>query len=352
MKTKLAVLFVLISCIIPSFIYADIVISGATDTTVEAVDENGAVVSFTPTAADAEFPDATIDMSCDPASGSTFAIGTTTVTCTASHATSSVQAQFTVTVTEVPDPEPEPEVEPLVLSGSIDLKNGCDVTDDTGAVHVFPAADSASEYLVICALQQALETGIVTVIDFDDFGFGLFVANFNDFEIPENTYWQLRVNDISSNVGATEAILNVGDTVSFVLTAFDPDTFVETTLDSSVTLTINALTDTYNNIVLPNRCTVTVGDETQDYPVDDSPSDYLGICALAVAKEDGIITDYELVEFEGFGLFADSVNGIKDPDTSFWALYYNNVFEECRGGIIVRLVLGESMSLLLIYLFL
>jgi HYR domain len=59
-------------------------------------------VTYTPpTAADADDPEPPA-VSCVPASGSTFPIGTTTVTCTATDADDSnspVHAQFTVTVT-------------------------------------------------------------------------------------------------------------------------------------------------------------------------------------------------------------------------------------------------------------
>ncbi len=70
--------------------------------TIDATGPQGAVVTYTPpTAADADDPEPPA-VSCVPASGSTFPIGTTTVTCTATDADDSnspVHAQFTVTVT-------------------------------------------------------------------------------------------------------------------------------------------------------------------------------------------------------------------------------------------------------------
>ena len=71
------------------------------DMTVDATGSAGAVVSYTPPTATDEGGE-TPTVGCVPASGSTFAIGTTTVTCTATDAddlNSPVHATFTVTVT-------------------------------------------------------------------------------------------------------------------------------------------------------------------------------------------------------------------------------------------------------------
>ena len=65
--------------------------------TVNATGAGGAVVQFFPTAADAADPSP--DVSCTPASGSWFAVGTTCVSCTATDASGNVaQASFQVTV--------------------------------------------------------------------------------------------------------------------------------------------------------------------------------------------------------------------------------------------------------------
>ncbi len=111
---------------------------------------------------------------------------------------------------------------------NVDVPNGCTVTDTAGVQHVFPKDDSPSDYLGVCALAEALAKGYVSDVDFVDFGFGLFVDNLNNIAKPENTYWQLRLNDVGSNVGVTDMSLSVGDTMLFVLTAFDPITFAET----------------------------------------------------------------------------------------------------------------------------
>lgn len=65
--------------------------------TVNATSPSGAVVSYVVTATDAVDPSPTV--SCAPASGSSFSIGTTVVTCTATDASgNSSQASFSVTV--------------------------------------------------------------------------------------------------------------------------------------------------------------------------------------------------------------------------------------------------------------
>lgn len=73
-----------------------------TDITVDATSSQGAVVTYTaPTATDED--GSSPPVTCSPASGSTFAIGTTTVTCTASDSgdtNSPVSARFKVTVND------------------------------------------------------------------------------------------------------------------------------------------------------------------------------------------------------------------------------------------------------------
>jgi hypothetical protein len=72
------------------------------DRTVAATSPAGAVVTYTnPTATDDQ--DGVVAVTCSPASGSTFPIGTTTVTCTTSdRAGNTATASFRVTVTKVP----------------------------------------------------------------------------------------------------------------------------------------------------------------------------------------------------------------------------------------------------------
>jgi len=80
----------------------DLAITGVpADITTNATSSAGAVVTYTsPTAIDEASDNAAATVSCAPVSGSTFAIGTTTITCTASDAddTPSTVSQFNVTV--------------------------------------------------------------------------------------------------------------------------------------------------------------------------------------------------------------------------------------------------------------
>jgi hypothetical protein len=107
--------------------------------TVNATDSTGAVVTYAaPTAVDELDFTSTASVSCAPASGSTFAIGTTTVTCTATDIDdTSAAATFTVTVNDAD----------LALTG-MPANITADATGPGGAVVTYAApaaADEASE---------------------------------------------------------------------------------------------------------------------------------------------------------------------------------------------------------------
>ena len=69
------------------------------DMTVEATGAGGAEVTFEVTAVDAT------SVTCSPASGSTFPLGSTTVTCTATNASGSTSDSFVITVEDTTGPE-------------------------------------------------------------------------------------------------------------------------------------------------------------------------------------------------------------------------------------------------------
>ncbi len=149
---------------------------------------------------------------------------------------------------EVEEEFVEEEAEPLFLvTESIVLPNGCILEDASGGTHIFPISTFA-EYLAICALAEALEEGFVDSIEFADFGFGLFVNSVNEIT-EENAYWQLQKNGVSASVGVSDLVLEVGDVVSLVLTAFDPVTFEETLLNSRLDLTVLSLDPSFNSPV-------------------------------------------------------------------------------------------------------
>lgn len=98
------------------------------------------------------------------------------------------------------------------------------------------------------------------------------------------------------------------------------------------------------SIVLSDNCSVNDLDgDTHLFPQEGSPSKYLGICALRDAQVEGIVDDFEMIEYS-FGLFVDSINNIKDPTTSYWALYLNDEYE-MRGLTTLPLKAGDKMSL-------
>ncbi|MCX6753766.1 MAG: terpene cyclase/mutase family protein [Candidatus Nomurabacteria bacterium] len=97
------------------------------------------------------------------------------------------------------------------------------------------------------------------------------------------------------------------------------------------------------NISLPDNCSIKdTNDKTHIFPEESSSSKFLGICALEEAKKQGAIDDFKIVEYP-FGLFIDSINNLKS-DTSYWALYLNDIYEE-RGLTILPLLSGDKMSL-------
>lgn len=97
---------------------------------VEATGSGGAVVTYTATATDAV--DGSVSVNCDPDSGSTFALGTTTVNCSATDAAgNTANGSFTVTVEDTTAPT-------LTLPDNITT----DATSASGAVVIYTATAS------------------------------------------------------------------------------------------------------------------------------------------------------------------------------------------------------------------
>ena len=117
------------------------------DFSVEATGLNGAVVTYTATASDPD--DAVSFQSCSPASGSTFALGLTTVNCTATDTHSNTgTANFNVTVVDTTPPAltlpANITVPPQDISGALVIftASATDVVDGTVPVSCVPASGS------------------------------------------------------------------------------------------------------------------------------------------------------------------------------------------------------------------
>src|SRR3989344_1958039 len=106
------------------------------------------------------------------------------------------------------------------------------------------------------------------------------------------------------------------------------------------------------NIILKDGCEVEDTDgNTHVFPQDDSPSEYLAVCALTEALEQSVINDFELVNNSDFGLYVQSINGMEPGATEFWALYLNGEFAGCGIGClaisendILSLILTDWMT--------
>src|SRR3989338_1464046 len=99
------------------------------------------------------------------------------------------------------------------------------------------------------------------------------------------------------------------------------------------------------DVMLANGCEVTDADGiTHHFPEDSSPSDFLGICALVAAQEAESIESFEVINHPSFGLFVDSVNGIRG-DGAFWALWRNDEFADCGIGCLA-LAQDDTLSLI------
>ena len=124
--------------------------------TVDATSSSGAVVTYaTPTAFDEVGDSPAPAVSCSPASGSTFAVGTTTVTCTGSSADDSpatVSAAFTVTV-----------LVDLNLAASVSPSTATTGTLVTGSVSLTNTGSVSRTVTVILAFTYDSPSGAKTV---------------------------------------------------------------------------------------------------------------------------------------------------------------------------------------------
>ncbi len=192
------------------------------DVTAEAANVNGATVTYTnPTATDAADPNP--EVSCTPTSGSTFALGDTTVTCTATDATgNTASSTFKVTVADSTGPVlslPEDKsVEATSAAGAeVDFTASAnDAVDGNRAVTCTP--ESGSTF--------SLGTTEVTCSASDEAG-NTSSAKFN-VTVEDTTAPSLNLPDDKT----AEATGSNGATVNFTATATD---LVDSSVDVSCT---------------------------------------------------------------------------------------------------------------------
>ncbi len=244
--------------------------TGASDTTVEATSQSGAAVNFTVTAADAS--STPFAVTCSPLSGSTFALGTTSVSCTAVDGTGATSTtSFAVGVVD--------RMPPSITAPA----------NQSFATSTFPARPTLTP---------------ATASDLVDPHPSIYVSTSTFTHGTTTVMWT-----------ATDAFGNSATTSSQV----------------GVFLSVAGTTS------VPATCTVfdTTG-TAYDFPATSSPSAYLGICALKAAKDAGVISDYQMSNFPGIGLFVASIAGLAaDPTSQYWALYQNDAFANCGLGCLL-----------------
>ena len=147
----------------------------------------------------------------------------------------------TTTPEETPE-EPSQEEEssatstPLAIEASVELQNGCEVTDTSGTGHVFPAEDSPSEFLAICALVAAESAGDISGFEVENHpSFGPFVASVHGIEPDDDEFWALWLNGDFASCGIGCLPLEQSDVLSLVRTTFEGEE------SDRIVLTISAL---------------------------------------------------------------------------------------------------------------
>lgn len=73
------------------------------------------------------------------------------------------------------------------------------------------------------------------------------------------------------------------------------------------------------NISVSDHCTV----QDQNGGSHSYTSQFLGVCALAAAKQQGAVSAYELTFYDAFGLFLQSLNGTTPTASQYWSISQN-----------------------------
>jgi HYR domain len=191
------------------------------DKTVEATGPSGAVVSFTATATDAGGP-ASPSVSCEPPSGSTFELGTTTVTCSTQDAAgNSASGSFTVTVEDTTAPDvtvpDDMTIEATGPSGAV-VTFEASATDTVGPLHpavtCTPASGSTfalGAHTVTCTASD----------DFDNEGTSSFSVTVQDTTAPAVT---VPDDTTIEATGPSGAVVTYGTATAYDLVSGDVST--------------------------------------------------------------------------------------------------------------------------------
>src|SRR3989338_8658593 len=98
------------------------------------------------------------------------------------------------------------------------------------------------------------------------------------------------------------------------------------------------------HIDVPAACTVIDTDGTPHAYLAASSTAYIGICALAAAKDDSLISDFQATNFS-FGLFVTSIAGVTaNPSSQYWALFQNGTTTSV-GLTYLAIVAGDTIEL-------
>jgi len=117
-------------------------------------------------------------------------------------------------------PVPVVEDKPTAIEKEITLENECEVVDTDGKTHTFPKEDSPSDYLGICALAIAKNTGAISGFALKDSDYGLYLTSINNIDAGADEYWSLYLNDAYATCGVGCLPLEIDDEMSLVLMSF------------------------------------------------------------------------------------------------------------------------------------